>query len=137
VTARETVKWLWIPVLLAFAWSGWVIWSRAQATAAIEREAQRKEALRDAEIVEKMGGGELKILMLYANPGVVAKGAKGLLCYGVANAASVVFEPEVAGAGPSLSRCVEIRPTRTTEYTLHARDAKGREVTEKVNVIVR
>lgn len=133
----KIVRWLWLPVLLAFAWSGWVIWSRKQATAELERQAEQKQAKVDAEIVEKMGGGELKVLMLYANPGVVAKGDKGLLCYGVANAASVAFEPAVDGVGPSLSRCVEIRPSRDTEYTLRARDSKGREVTQAVSVKVR
>ncbi len=134
---KKLVRWLWLPVLLTFAWSGWVIWSRQSQNAEIEREAEDKRARRDAEIVEKLGGDDLKILMYYANPGVVARGDKGLLCYGVSNASSVAIEPAVEGVGPSLSRCVEIRPSRETDYTLRARDAKGREVTQAVSVRVR
>ena len=134
---RSVVRWLWLPVLLAFAWAGWVVWSRKAGNAEIERAAEQKQAQRDAEIVEKMGGGDLKVLMFYANPGIVARGDTGLLCYGVANAASVVIEPAVASTAPSLSRCVEIKPARDTDYTLRARDAKGREITQAVSVKVR
>ncbi|MDZ4800430.1 MAG: hypothetical protein SGI92_19910 [Bryobacteraceae bacterium] len=134
---RAAVRWLWLPVLLAFAWAGWVVWSRKAGNAEIERAAEAKQARADAEIVEKMGGRELKVLSFYANPGIVGRGEAGLLCYGVANAASVAIEPGVTGIAPSLSRCVEIRPARDTDYTLRAWDSKGTEVVQTVSVTVR
>lgn len=133
----SVVRWLWLPVLLVFAWAGWVIWSRQAGNAAIDRDVEQKQAKLDAEIVEKMGGGELKMLTFYANPGIVARGETGLLCYGVANAASVAIEPAVQAITPSLSRCIEIKPARDTEYTLRARDSKGKEIVQTVSVKVR
>ena len=94
----------------------------------MEKAAEQKRAAQDRQILEKLGGDQLKILMFYPNPPRITKGERGLLCYGVSNAASVSIEPAVDGVSPALSRCVEIRPTKDTEYTLKARDGQGREV---------
>jgi len=103
----------------------------------MEAEAQQKRAKQDREILEKTGGDELKVLMFYANPPAVSRGERGLLCYGVSNASEVKIEPPVDGVSPSLSRCVEVRPTKNTDFTLKARDGKGREVAQTVTVQVR
>jgi hypothetical protein len=135
MSAKEAVRWTWIPVLLVFAYSGWVLYSRKADHERIAREREQKEAAADRQILEKLGSGRLKILMLYANPPVIQRGGKVLLCYGVANATSVRFEPVVDGAGPSLSRCLETHPTKTASYTLIAEDAA--KTVEKSTVTVR
>jgi hypothetical protein len=134
--AQNLVRWLWLPVLLAFAYSGWVIYSRRAQNREIERQAEMDKAKSDQKILDQVGGDELKVLMFYANPPLVRKGERGLLCYGVSNAKTVMIEPPVDGVGPALSRCVEVRPTRDTEYTLTAKDDKGREVSQTVPVKV-
>jgi len=137
VNLRAIDHWLWLPVIFAFAWSGWVLWSRHSQTAAMEEAAEQKRATQDREVLQKLGGGELKILQFYPNPPVVGKGEQGLLCYGVSNATDVQIEPTVEGVSPSLSRCVEVRPAKDTEYTLKAKDGQGREVAQTVSVRVR
>lgn len=136
MTAGVVVKWLWLPVILALAWSGWVLWSRREATAAMEKAATEKQAQQDRAVLQKLGGNELTILMFYSNPPVIAKGEKALLCYGVSNASTVRIEPPVDGVSPSLSRCVEVRPSRTTDYTLSARDRGGKTLVQTVSVRV-
>jgi hypothetical protein len=123
MSAKEIVRWTWIPVLLVFTYSGWVLYSRKSENERIARELEQKQAAADRQVLEKLGSGSLKVLMLYANPPVIRRGQKALLCYGVANATSVRFEPPVDGAGPSLSRCLETHPTKTASYTLIAEDA--------------
>ena len=135
MSAKEIVRWTWIPVLLVFAYSGWVLYSRRADNERIAREQEQKQAAADRQVLEKLGSGSLKVLMLYANPPVIRRGEKALLCYGVANATSVRFEPPVDGAGPSLSRCLETHPTKTASYTLIAEDAA--KSVEKSTVTVR
>jgi hypothetical protein len=135
MSAKEIVRWTWIPVLLVFTYSGWVLYSRKSENERIARELEQKQAAADRQVLEKLGSGSLKVLMLYANPPVIRRGQKALLCYGVANATSVRFEPPVDGAGPSLSRCLETHPTKTASYTLIAEDAA--KSVEKSTVTVR
>ena len=135
MSAKEIVRWTWIPVLLVFTYSGWVLYSRKSDNERIARELEQKQAAADRQVLEKLGSGSLKVLMLYANPPVIRRGQKALLCYGVTNATSVRFEPPVDGAGPSLSRCLETHPTKTAPYTLIAEDAA--KSVEKSTVTVR
>jgi hypothetical protein len=134
VSAKQAVKYSWIVVLIVCAYSGWIIYRRNAENEEIARAQERKRIEADQKILDKLGSGQLKVLMLYANPPAVKPGGKGLLCYGVSNAKSVRFEPAVDGVGPALSRCVEIQPKAATTYTLIALDEKGREARESVVV---
>ncbi len=62
----------------------------------------------------------VRIANFYASPPNPNKGEKTLLCYGVANAEQVSLDPPVDRVWPSLGRCVEATPTKTTTYTLTA-----------------
>ena len=53
----------------------------------------KAKAKADHQIIEKLGRERLKILMFYANPPVVGRGEKGLLCYGVSNARRYASNP--------------------------------------------
>lgn len=66
-----------------------------------------------------------KITQFYAAEGAIARGSKTLLCYGVENAARVRLTPQVEALYPAFSRCVEIRPEKTTVYTLTAEGEGG------------
>jgi hypothetical protein len=136
VTTRQIVRWTWIPVLLVFAYAGWVLYSRRTENARIAEEAERKRILAEGEIVDQLGGGNLKVLTFYANPPIVKRGEKTLLCYGVAGAKAVRIEPNVEAVGPSLSRCVEVFPKQTTSYTLIVTDSKGVEQKSEIEVRV-
>jgi len=121
--------------LLAFVYSGWILYSRRSDNASVAEEAERQRAITDGEVIAKLGGGKLKMLMFYADPPIVAKGDRTLLCYGVAGAKNVRIEPNVQSLGPSLSRCVEAFPKATMTYTLIASDASGAE--QKSTIVVR
>lgn len=61
-----------------------------------------------------------RITQFYASPNVVAPGERSLLCYGVENTTIVTMTPQTEDLAPSLSRCIEVHPKETTEYTLAA-----------------
>jgi hypothetical protein len=54
----------------------------------------------------------------------------------VVNAKTVTLDPPVDEMWPALTRCIEITPKKTTEYTLTAKDASGHSVQQSVVVQV-
>jgi hypothetical protein len=110
---------------------------RSQSNKAIDEAAQQKRAEADRRIYEQLGSGQAKIVMFYANPPLLQRGEKGELCYGVANVSEVRIEPGVEAVTPSLNRCVETKPGKTTTYTLTAKDSAGRTVSQQIEVTVR
>lgn len=135
VRAKQIARWLWVPVVLVFVYVGWVMYSRWAGNRRLEAEAANARVLEDKKVLEKLGSG-LKVLMFYANPPVVRRGSATLLCYGVTNATKVRIEPQVEGVGPTLSRCVEIKPAQDTSYTLIAEDDSGGQAKSFVDVKV-
>jgi hypothetical protein len=79
----------------------------------------------------------VKILQFYATAGTIAKGGKALLCYGVVNAAIVRIDPAAESVWPSMSRCFEVAPVRSTQYTLTAEGADHKTVSEAVELVVK
>ena len=73
-----------------------------------------------AEPPSKQDATKPKITQFYASPNVVAPGERSLLCYGVENTTIVTMTPQTEDLTPSLSRCIEVHPKETTEYTLAA-----------------
>jgi hypothetical protein len=127
--------------LIVLLYLGWIFFSRWQDDRDIERRAAERQAAtqqaQDRTTVEQMGGKELAIQNFYGNPGVVHRGDSAQLCYGVANAKVVKLEPQDNPVWPSYSRCVDVKPTKTTTYTLTAEDAAGHSVTQNVEIQVR
>ncbi len=134
---RKALPWMWVVVALAAIYAGTTLFLRWRSNQSIERSAERKATEDDRKVLDRLGGGEMKILSFYADPAVVRKGSKGLLCYGVAFAQSVRIEPDVEPVKPALSRCVDIHPTAPAKYTLTATDARGGVETRTVDVSVR
>jgi hypothetical protein len=126
-------------VLLVALYVGWVVFSRWNENRTLEQRARdtaaKKQQEQDRETVEKMGGSELAIQSFYGNP-VVRRGETALLCYGVANAKKVTLEPQSNPVWPSYSRCVDVKPTKTTTYTLTASDDAGHSVSQTLTVKV-
>ena len=133
---RKLLPYTTAALCVALMYVAWVFFSRWNSNRAIERAAEAQKARANARIVEMYGSGELKILSFYAVPGIVRRGQKGLLCYGVSSAHSVRIEPGVEPLKPSISRCVEISPATDTRYTLTAEDSAGRKATQSVLVRV-
>ncbi len=124
-------------LILVVLYVGWIFYSRHRD----EREAAEKAAAREAAdaqfTVDKYGGGRAKILAFSASSGLIHKGQKVQICYGVANAKSVKIEPPVGDIWPSMSHCVDTSPTKDTQYTITATDAEGHADTAQVAIQVK
>jgi hypothetical protein len=130
-----------IALLIATIAVGWILVSRWQQNRQIDRQTAQERAQEqhdsDRAALEQLGGNELAIQALYANPGIVARGQSAQLCYGVANAKTVTLEPQPNPVWPSHARCVEVTPKKDTIYTLTAEDASGNKTLQTVEVKVR
>ena len=134
---------LYTSILMIFAllYVGATFYVRRQQNREIEERAAEAAAAAkradDRQTVEQLGGSEFKILNFYATPPSVHRGESVQLCYGVSNAKVVKLEPQTNSVWPSFSRCVEVAPTKTTEYTLTAEDGNGNSKSSSVTVKVR
>lgn len=133
---RRLILYTFIPVVLAAGYVAWTLWSRQHENDRLDRQRAIDEGKRAADVVQMYGGDELKILGFYASPAVIRGGEKALLCYGVNNAATVAIDPPVGEIAPSLSRCMEVRPSSTTTYNFTASDAHGRQLSQSVQLRV-
>src|SRR5436190_1813875 len=106
-TLRKLLPFTTVGLALALLYVGWTFYSRWNYARAAKQAAEHERAKANAKIVEMYGSGNLKILNFYATPGILRRGQKGLVCYGVSNATTVRIEPGVEALKPSMSRCVE------------------------------
>jgi hypothetical protein len=134
---RRVLRYTWfihVAVLLVIVW---IFFARWDADRLIKQRALEKKREEDRQTVEMLGGNRFEILQFYASPGFIRRGETAQLCYGVSNAKVVRIEPRPAsGVWPSLSRCVEVAPTKDTSYTLTIDDGKGSTKTAMVEVKV-
>ncbi len=135
--------WLGFGVLAAIivAYTAFVFWSRWQENQDIAaKEAAAKSAAdRDAaaKSFEVLGGSEFKIIGFYAMPGKIQRGDTTDICYGVSNAKSVTIDPPIGDLRPSVDRCTQVAPKKTTTYTFTADDGKGNIKTAQLTIEVR
>jgi hypothetical protein len=128
-------------LVLVLCYVGWIFYSRWHENHAINQEvtAERKEKdQRDAAAtVESLGGSEFKIISFYASPGEIHRGDTVTICYGVSNAKSVSIDPPIGETWPSVSRCMQITPKKTTKYTFTGDDGKGSTKTAELTIVVK
>jgi hypothetical protein len=126
---------------LLVAYVGWVFYSRWHENSAINEqvksEEQQKEQKRAADTVETLGGTEFKIISFYASPGLIHPGDEVTMCYGASNAKSVSIDPPVGNVWPSVNRCFQINPKKTTKYVFTADDGKGTQKTAELTIEVK
>ncbi len=126
--------------VIAIAYTAFVFWSRWQENSdlAAKQKAAQAAAQRDAaeKSVEVLGGSEFKIISFYATPGQIQRGDTVDMCYGVSNAKSVKLDPAVANVWPSVDRCMQVSPKKTTTYTFTADDGKGNTKTAQLTIEV-
>jgi len=127
---RHAVAYLAVVLLAAAVYAGWTVYSRWNANREAEQSAQTAKVEADKRIVSELGGNDLKILSFYSEPGLVKPGGRALVCFGVSNAKTVTIDPHIDDLTPTLNRCLEIHPKRTTEYKLTATDAAGHSATQ-------
>lgn len=119
---------MWIPVLLTALYTGWVLWQRH-----VSQTATTKAVVADP--LAKYGE-QVKIIQFYSGNGAIARGGKTQICYGVVNAKELRLDPPVEKVWPSLSRCFDVAPTKTTHYTLTAEGADHKAVSESMDISV-
>src|SRR5207249_4200363 len=132
---RKVLPYTTAGVVLGALYVTWVFASRWNDNRRIEQAAAAQRSKLDREITELYGTGRLKILSFYATPGLIRRGEKALVCYGVVNAKTVRLDPAVERVWPSVSRCLEVSPARETKFTLTAEDAQGH--TETASFLLR
>jgi hypothetical protein len=110
-------------------YSGWVLWQR-------HRSQTQPATFQTVDPLAKYGS-HVKIVQFYTTTGTITKGRKALLCYSVVNATVVRLDPPVESVWPSMSRCFEIAPVRSTRYTLTAEGADRTTASEILEVVVK
>jgi hypothetical protein len=128
---------LGLVIVVALIYDGWIFYSRRSENRQAVRAQAEKEANQERKTLDAYGGGGLKILDFYAAPGVITRGGRTSLCYGVTGAKTIRLEPAVEAVWPALTRCVQVSPKKDTEYKLVAEDDAGHSVTQSVAVTVK
>lgn len=139
--SRSILRYTPILIAIAAVYAGFVLWARWSDNRAFEARAKAQAAAQqrteDQRSLETLGGSSFDIMGFYASPGLIRRGDTAQLCYGVANAQSVKIEPETNRAlWPSVNRCIEIAPKKTTTYTLTAEDGHRKSKTATLTVEV-
>ena len=135
---RKILPFTTVAVILAFVYVGWIFFSRWQENRELEQKRKEAAAENARKVVETLGGTDLKILSLTLDRGLIRRGEKVTLCYGVMNAKKVSIDPAPnVETWPSTNRCIEYAPTRDTRFTLKAEDAGGHSQTAAVQVHIR
>jgi hypothetical protein len=134
---RRALPFVSIAVFLALAYDGWVFYSRWDDTRRVEQKRTEKEARDARDTLDRIGGGELKILSFSAAPAVIQHGRPANLCYSVVNAKTLRMEPPDGDVYPALSHCLQISPRKTTQYKLTAEDGEGHTAMESFTIRVK
>src|ERR1700682_5260695 len=98
---RRILPYTTIVMCVAIAYAAWVLLSRRNANRALEHAAQQREAEADRKVLDRLGGGDLKILSFYPDKSAFHRGEKVLVCFGVASAKTVRIDPEIGDLPPS------------------------------------
>ena len=135
---RWSIFGLVVAVLLVYI--VFVFWTRSQDNKLLERERAEKasadQRTADEKSVEALGGTDFKILAFYASPGLIHTGDDVSMCYGVANTKTVTLDPPVASVWPSATRCMSVKVTKTTKFTLTADDGSGNKKQAELTITV-
>ncbi len=133
---RKIIPFISVAILIAAVYVGWVFYSRYSADHDAASARTGKEAADAKRTVDLLGGGEFKILNFYASPGAIRRGERTTVCYGVSEAKTVRIDPPIEPIQPAISRCLQVAPRKTTQYTLFAEDGKGHSATQNFTLQV-
>ncbi len=122
----KLVRIMWIPVLVAALYTCWIFWQRRT----VEPPPGQIDPLASY-------GNGVKILQFYAKSVEIAPREKTLLCYSEVNAKTVRLDPPVERVWPAFSRCFEVAPEQTTQYTLTAEGADHATVSQSIEIQVK
>ena len=133
---RKAMPYLLVAILVAAAYDGWVFYSRWRDKHATEQQEKVQEADDAKRTIDRLGGGQLKILHFYASPSPLRRGTPATMCFGVYGAKSVRIEPLSDELHPAVSHCMQVSPLKSTEYKLVAEDGAGHTATQSITLQV-
>ena len=119
-TLKKALPFLGIAIAIALIYDGWIFYSRWSAARADERAVTYTEPR-----TGRVG-----------SPAALRKGTAANICYGVTGAARLRLEPPVEEVWPALNHCLQVKPSRDTEYRLTAEDSAGHSVSESFTLRV-
>jgi hypothetical protein len=135
---RRTLPFLGVLIAIGLIYDAAIFYSRWNDGRQAAQRQVDVEANHDQRVVDALGGDGLKILSFYANPGVINRGGRLEICYGVTGAKTVRIEPPIGEVWPALSRCMQAgSPGRDTEYKLTAEDGAGHSAMQDLAIKVR
>jgi hypothetical protein len=133
---RRILPLLSVVLAAAIAYDGWIFYARWKNARDARQAEQAEESRRDQQTIDMLGGTSFRILTFYASPQTIRRGQPAQLCYGVYAAQQVRIEPEVGDVHPAINHCLEVTPSRETQYKLTAEDGAGHTVTQTIAVKV-
>jgi hypothetical protein len=125
----KLVRIMWVPVLIAALYAGWIFWQR-------HGFGTGPGAPVTVDPMAKYGSG-IRIVQFYSASREIARGGNTLLCYGVVNAKAVRLDPPVDKVWPAESRCFSVAPAGTTRYTLTAEGTDHKTAAESIEIVVK
>jgi hypothetical protein len=134
---RKMLPFTTAAVIIVALYVGFLVftrWKERRDMAEHESQQQVENARKD---LAQYGSGKVTVLNFNITPAVLRKGDKASICYGVSNAKTVTIEPAPdEHVWPSVSRCVEASPKKTTTYTILAKDDAGHSDTKNLTITV-
>jgi hypothetical protein len=126
--------------LAVLAYVAFILVARHESNVTYDRRsaerASKQQRAEDQAVIEQLGGSELAIRALYVSPKAIHPGETAQICYDVDNAKTVTLDPPVAEVWPSHTRCFDISPKKTTNYTLTITDSAGKAIFQAVQLEV-
>lgn len=115
-------KVLTVTTIIAVLYLGWVFGRRWMENRRLEHRAAQP-----APLPKQYRTDSLKILQFFSpRPRVV--------CYGVLNAIKIRITPEPGEVAASLSRCLDVHITESTEFTITAESQSGATTSQEIIV---
>jgi hypothetical protein len=134
---RKMLPFTTVAVILIAIYVGFLVFTRWKDRRDLVRKENEQTIANARKDLEQYGSGQVKILSFGLSQGAIHKGDKISICYGVSNAKELTIEPKPdENVWPSVARCVEATPKKTTTYTITAKDANGHSDTQSLTVNV-
>jgi hypothetical protein len=134
---RKMLPFTTAAVIIVALYVGYIVFTRWKERRDLAEETTKQQVTNDRKTLEQYGAGQVKVMNFTITPGIVEKGTKATICYGVSNAKTVVIDPKPdENVWPSVARCVTTTPKKTTTYTITAQDESGHSDTKNVTIKV-
>jgi hypothetical protein len=127
--------------ICAVIYVAFIMFSRYESNQTIAKrnavKAAEERRANDIAAVEQLGGSGLAIRSFYVSPVLIHPGEQAQLCYDVDNAKTVTLDPPAGDVWPSHTRCLNVYPKKSTNYTLTITGADGQSTSQSVKLEVK